>query len=100
MSTMVMGLPWNIASKGGQSWGSEACDPSVEQPELQNTELEDEIERASEILELEADWDGEGSVAYSQNTFDRAAEFLRKQARAMLGEYGLNIPVPRIGPGP
>ena len=63
-------------------------------------ELEEEILRASEMLKLEDDWDGEGSPAISKDTFDLAADFLESHSRYLWEHSCLCLPVPRISPGP
>ena len=63
-------------------------------------ELDQEIKRACEaILSLEDNWDGEGSSAYSQVTWERAINFLRVHVNAMFEESGRVI-IPKILPGP
>src|SRR5271157_1158287 len=58
------------------------------------------IKQAEELLVLADDWDGEGSVAYSKDTLDRAIAFLTVHSDFLRERYGLSLPVPRIGPGP
>ena len=62
--------------------------------------LKAEIERAKRILELEDDWDGEGSSGYSEDTFNRAVAFLTTHAEGFWESCGIRLPIPRIGPGP
>src|SRR5271165_742010 len=62
-------------------------------------DLKAEIEQASKMLELEDDWDGEGSQTYSRDTFNRAVAFLTRHSE-QLKPYGIRLPVPKIGPGP
>ncbi len=62
--------------------------------------LENEIERAREMLDLEEDWDGEGSPAYSQDTFELAVSFLTAHSKHLWDSACLHPPVPRIAPGP
>ncbi|MBI2819318.1 MAG: hypothetical protein HYX73_04995 [Acidobacteria bacterium] len=62
--------------------------------------LKAEIEQAKQILELEDDWDGEGSPGYSADTFNRAISFLTMEAEGLWESWGIRLPVPRIGPGP
>ncbi len=62
--------------------------------------LKAEIEQAKRILELEDDWDGEGSLGYSEDTFNRAVAFLTTYAERLWESDGIPLPVPRIGPGP
>src|SRR4051812_6208423 len=58
------------------------------------------IEDSRRILDLSDDWDGEGSPAFQEETWDRAADFLVHQAGALWDRKGLILPVPRILPGP
>ena len=61
--------------------------------------LKAEIAQARKILELSNDWDGAGSQAYSEDTFNRATAFLNSHSE-YLNKHGLSLPVPNIGPGP
>lgn len=62
--------------------------------------LEDEIEASRSMLELEDDWDGEGSPGYDVVTWQRAVDFLTKNASRLNEEYGGVIQSPRIRKGP
>ncbi len=62
--------------------------------------LKAEIEQAKRILELEDDWDGEGSLGYSEDTFNRAITFLTTHVERLWDTYSIPLPIPRIGPGP
>jgi len=64
------------------------------------SKLEAEIELAKHILDLEDDWDGEGSPRYSVDTLERAARFIRTQCDWLWDLFGMVATVPRIGPGP
>ena len=61
-------------------------------------QLQAEVSR-QRLLEMEDGWDGEGSPSYSEDTVDRAIEFVVAQARRV-SDFGLSIPTPHIGPGP
>ena len=65
-----------------------------------NIALKAEIEQAKRILELEDDWDGEGSLGYSEDTFNRAIEFLTTHVERLWDTHRIRLPIPRIGPGP
>ncbi len=65
-----------------------------------NQGLKAEIEQARRILELEDDWDGEGSPGYSEETFNRAVAFLTTYVEGLWESCGMPLPIPRIGPGP
>ncbi|MBI4701258.1 MAG: hypothetical protein HY744_08885 [Deltaproteobacteria bacterium] len=58
------------------------------------------IEESRAILNLEADFDGAGSPACSQKTWERAVGFLRRHAIAAYERDGTAIDVPHIGAGP
>jgi hypothetical protein len=62
--------------------------------------LRAEVERSRSILLLENDWDGEGSIGYAENTWLRATRFLECGASALAERCEVDLPVPRIGPGP
>jgi hypothetical protein len=58
------------------------------------------IERSRSMLELQPDWDGEGSPGYAPATWERMAKFLRREATLSWNDRGHAMPVPRISPGP
>lgn len=58
------------------------------------------INASRNILELEDDWDGEGSRSYLIETWTRATEFLRLYALRSWERHGTIIDAPRILPGP
>jgi hypothetical protein len=62
--------------------------------------INEALARAEWMLNLEDDWDGEGSVGFSKITFNRAADFLRRYATGAWKRAGTIIPVPEILPGP
>lgn len=66
----------------------------------QNDALAREVERSRSILDLGDDWDGEGSVGYLEETWLRAVEFLRCGAQALVESLRIELPPPRIAPGP
>lgn len=51
-------------------------------------------------LELEPDWDGQGSPPYSSDTWDRAATLLLTGAVDYLGQHHQTIPIPAFDNGP
>ncbi len=63
-------------------------------------EVEKAIATSRYILDLEENWDDEGASRYSPVTWQRATEFLKKQAVTTWEVHGTMIPVPRILPGP
>jgi hypothetical protein len=62
--------------------------------------LADIIERSRWMLELADDFDGEGSPAYLEETWKRAATFLARNAVALYEECGEVIDAPNIHNGP
>jgi hypothetical protein len=76
------------------SWGELHSESFCDQ------QLQTEIDRAKSIVELEQDWDGEGSPGYSQHTLDRATAFLSAHMERLWNTYGIRAPIPSIGPGP
>jgi len=80
--------------------GAEQEEWTVDSAQVADVLLEEEIERAESMLDLEADFDGEGSPAYTEDTFDLAAEFLRLHSRYFWEHCEKYSPVPKITPGP
>ena len=62
-------------------------------------ELQGAIEESRRILDLEDDWDEEGSVAYSHEVWSSAAEFVLAIDREVEA-LGKKMVIPRILPGP
>ena len=62
--------------------------------------LVEEMERSRTILDLPDDWDEEGSPAYAESTWLRAAGFLADNASRLWDEYGVVVAAPRIRKGP
>src|SRR5436309_619007 len=58
------------------------------------------IERSRGILELEDDWDGQGSAAYAEVDWARACGFLLANALLLFEREGVAVPAPRITHGP
>ena len=56
------------------------------------------IDGCQRITLLQDDWDGEGSVRYSQATLKRATDFLTNHWREARQKQGMRISVPRINP--
>lgn len=59
-----------------------------------------EIERSRGLLELQDDWDGEGSCAYSLEVWERATSLLKASAEAFIASGGKNPSVPIVWIGP
>jgi len=91
---MELVVAWKNETEQIEQWPSRDCTT-----DLENQELSAEIERAREMLTLPKDWDGEGSVNYLEDTFDRAVEFLKTHSK-FLKDFGLRMPVPAITAGP
>lgn len=64
------------------------------------TSIEQSIEASRKILDIEENWDGEGSPAYDESTWKHAAEFVRRTAIPFVTRYQKKIQPPRITPGP
>jgi hypothetical protein len=73
---------------------------SGREAEVVQRELEAEIERSKDILQLADDWDGEESSGYSPVTLNRAIAFLKTHSAGLWRSYGARLPIPTIGPGP
>lgn len=54
----------------------------------------------SRLLQLEDDYDGEGSQAPSEDTVKRATDFIKKIAFAVHSVSGRVVEIPKILPGP
>jgi hypothetical protein len=63
-------------------------------------DLFEAVDASRRILDLPADWDDEGSPVFQESTWQKAADFLRRQALALWDRRGLSLPVPQILPGP
>lgn len=74
---------------------SNETDDSIFSPEIENA-----IEASRILLELEDDWDEEGGVGYSEETWKRTTQFIRKTALLFKNEYGKWVNAPKITPGP
>ena len=62
--------------------------------------VDEAIEDSRRILELEDDWDGEGSSAYSVITWQRAVDFVSRYAERLREMLGIVMDAPEIMPGP
>lgn len=62
--------------------------------------LEDAISRSTAMLELEDNWDREGSPGYHKETWARAVTFLLNMSAELWTDKDQAVPVPRIGKGP
>ncbi len=104
MSTAPPVLDWKTEDDKVEKWHEPEDAPTSQSKfqteSLSNIELKAEIEQARRILELEDDWDGEGSLGYSEDTFNRATEFLTTYVEGLRDLYGIRLPIPRISAGP
>jgi hypothetical protein len=64
------------------------------------TAIEESIEFSRAMLELEADWDGEGASAIAKSTWERAVGFLRETALNLWTNCGVRIGAPLLVPVP
>jgi hypothetical protein len=58
------------------------------------------IDRSRDMLNWEENWDGEGSPGYAQATWDRAVDFIVRNAAQVYNRLGVRIAEPVIKPGP
>lgn len=81
----------------GTSFGTTRLSDLVEHliPEIMRA-----IEASRDILDMGGDWDSEGSVGYSESTWNRATEFLKRSAFALRVHHGREVQAPRILHGP
>lgn len=63
-------------------------------------ELLEAIHKSRSILQLERDWDGEGSPGFSEATLKRATDFLISSASRYWRDHRKRLIAPRILPGP
>ncbi len=61
-------------------------------------ELDDLIESSREILALQRGWDGDDASPVEESTWERAVEFLRRNASALWTKYGRRIENPTLAP--
>lgn len=59
-----------------------------------------EIERSKSLLDLDIDWDGEGSPGYEVRTWERATDFLLRVSLFLWQKQQVLVAVPTISPGP
>ncbi len=97
-------LEWKKETVGSEVWTTPAIDcqswGELVAGNLNKKLLDAEIEQAKLLLGLGDDWDGEGSPGYSEATLDRAIAFLNAHTERLWDMYGIQPPIPSIGPGP
>lgn len=79
----------------GGGFLAKAIDTSVHSPDIEKA-----INSSRYILELGENWDEDGSPSYSEETWNRAASFIKKTAWSFKSERGNWIQPPKITPGP
>lgn len=62
--------------------------------------IQEVIEASRWILQLEDDWDENGSGKYAEATWERARNFLAALAESSARQFGKDLPAPKILPGP
>jgi bifunctional DNA-binding transcriptional regulator/antitoxin component of YhaV-PrlF toxin-antitoxin module len=62
--------------------------------------IQEVIDSSRWILQLEEDWDENGSGQYAQATYERACNFLAELAEVSARRFGQDLPTPKILPGP
>lgn len=65
-----------------------------------STQVEKLIQASRSILEIEDNWDEEGSAGYSEATWERAIQFIKVTAISYVRETNQRIILPKITPGP
>jgi hypothetical protein len=65
-----------------------------------SSNLRNAIDESSRLLELTDDWDGEGSLGYTEETLNKAIKFLEENAKIFFLNTGTWITAPDICPGP
>ena len=61
-------------------------------------EIEECIKSSRAILDLEAEWDGEGAVPIAESTWRRATEFLWRTASILWSRYHRRMGSPSVVP--
>ena len=95
--------PWK---KERLTWSEPHCDllcrfySELRNPRAIFSEHEQNILNSRSILLYQDDWDGQGSIAYSEKTWDWAVRFLRSYMNFVYERFGIVIAAPRILPGP
>lgn len=67
---------------------------------FESIDLEKSIQDSKWLLDLEDDWDGEGSPSYSEVTWQKATKFLRDFLESLYSTYDMDIGLPKIAAGP
>lgn len=61
--------------------------------------IEDAVRQSRWLLDLQDDWDDEGSPPIAEATWNVAAKFLRRQGNVYWKHHSKEIPAPHISPG-
>jgi len=62
--------------------------------------IDEAVKKSEYILEIEDNWDGEGSPGYSESTWKKAINFIYLYAEEIWNKLNINISPPDILPGP
>ncbi len=82
-------------------WASERLVWTDETNEEGSTSIEEVLDSArAYLLDLQQDWDGEGSPGYSEETWERASKFVLEHSNQLAESNGVKTPIPKILPGP
>lgn len=81
-----------------QAWQSKRPRTEVETAPPGFPEIEERLVAARGQLPAQDNWDDEGAIAISADTFHMATRFLLKTARAVRVRSGITLPAPKIGP--
>ena len=94
------GGDWVVRSRGEgpSSWLEAAIAQRRKAPS--QSAVEQAIASAHWILELEDDWDGQGSSRYAPAVLERASKFLMESADWLMKTQGGLLQAPDIGAGP
>jgi len=74
--------------------------PAVKASTSELEPISNAIAESRALLDLDDDWDEQGSPRYSEQTWKRATKFLSKHALWFWTKFRIRIPAPRIAPGP
>lgn len=87
--------------QSGSNWTTPSVNPRKIDKPILTRRLNDVIEASRCILDLEDDWDEEGSLRFSEATWIRATHFVKQVALSFRQQpNGFWVDPPRILPGP
>ncbi|MGI9105097.1 MAG: hypothetical protein ACR2G4_02485 [Pyrinomonadaceae bacterium] len=73
---------------------------AIKDSSVSSQRIKQVIESSRSILNLQNDWDEEGSSGYTVETWGRATRFIRRVALAFKNDMGKWVDAPKITPGP